>query len=307
MRGVQSGSRSGGAVGAAAALLVVGACGGSNGGDPPGPANQPTGGAAARAVTAEDFDRTKFSRSATVDNPWLPLRPGRQLVYEGLAIDDEETGERVPHRLVSIVTDLSKVIDGVRTVVLWERDYSRGQVVEAELAFFAQDDAGNVWHLGEYPEEYENGKMVGAPAWIAGKEGAKPGIAMRTAPAVGTPDYAQGFAPAVDWFDRGKVLRAGERTCVKAGCFDDVLVIDEFSQDEPGAHQQKYHARGVGSVRVGWSGDDPSQETLELVARTDLSPAELAAARAAALTLERSAYRVRPSVYGHTAPAEQAR
>jgi hypothetical protein len=28
-----------------------------------------------------------------------------------------------------------------------------------------------VWHLGEYPEEYENGKFVKAPAWLAGFEG----------------------------------------------------------------------------------------------------------------------------------------
>jgi hypothetical protein len=62
-----------------------------------------------------------------------------------------------------------------------------GELVEAELTFFARDDDGNV--LGQYPEEYEGGTFVAAPAWIAGLEGAKPGIHMRANPRTGTPDY----------------------------------------------------------------------------------------------------------------------
>jgi hypothetical protein len=67
-------------------------------------------------------------------------------VFEGSAIDD---GERISRRVVSTVTDLSKEINGLDTIVVWERDYSEGELVEAELAFFAQDDYGNVWHMGE--------------------------------------------------------------------------------------------------------------------------------------------------------------
>ena len=57
-------------------------------------------------------------------------------------------------RVVSTVTDLSKWIDGVRTLVIWEKDYTAGKLGESEIAFFAQDKAGNVWLLGEYPEEF---------------------------------------------------------------------------------------------------------------------------------------------------------
>ena len=44
-----------------------------------------------------------------------------------------------------------------------------------------------------------------------------------------------------------------QRTCVPIGCFDGVLVIDEWdpnSQPEDG-HQFNYHAPGVGPVKVG--------------------------------------------------------
>ena len=58
-------------------------------------------------------------------------------------------------------------------------------------------------HLGEYPEEYEEGEIVKHPAWIAGFQGALPGIHMPAAPAIDTPSYAQGWGPKVGWDDRG--------------------------------------------------------------------------------------------------------
>jgi cell division protein FtsI/penicillin-binding protein 2 len=97
-------------------------------------------------IGAKDFDPTNFDNSTTVDNKWFPLVLGAQSVFEGSAIDD---GERISRRVVSTVTDLSKEINGLDTIVVWERDYSEGELVEAELAFFAQDDYGNVWHMGE--------------------------------------------------------------------------------------------------------------------------------------------------------------
>ena len=99
-------------------------------------------------VGAKDFDRTNFDNSTTVDNTWFPLEPGAYSVFEGSAIDD---GERISRRVLTTVTDLTKEIDGVNTIVVWERDYTEGEEVEAELAFFAQDNDGNVWHMGSTP------------------------------------------------------------------------------------------------------------------------------------------------------------
>jgi hypothetical protein len=249
----------------------------------------------------EDFDHRNFDRSTTVDNAWFPLRPGTQFVYEGFTV---EGGRRVPHRVVFTVTDLTKVIEGVRTVVLWDRDFSAGELVEAELALFAQDDDGTVWHLGQYPEEYDKGRLVDAPAWIAGVQNARPGISMKAKPRLGAPSYSQGWGPAVSWTDRAQVYQVGRRTCVPVACYEDVLVMEEFSQEEPDAFQLKYYARGVGNVRVGWRGEDPTKETLKLVEIVRLSPAALAEVRAEALALEKHAYRISEDVYGRTPPAE---
>jgi hypothetical protein len=255
--------------------------------------------------SAADFERAKFEKSSTrISNQWLPLKPGTQLTYKGSAIPEGEK-TRTTRRVVSTVTDLSKWIDGVRTLVIWERDYTAGKLGESELAFFAQDKAGNVWLLGEYPEEYENAKFVDAPTWISGRKGARAGIAMLANPRVGSPDYAQGFAPApIEFKDRARVYKKGQKTCVPVKCYKDVLVIEEFEQGEPGIFHLKYYAPTVGLVRVGWRGaNEVEKETLALVKRQQLSSKALAKARKEALKLDKRAYK-RSEVYRNTPPAK---
>jgi hypothetical protein len=233
-----------------------------------------------------------------VDNKWMPYTPGTQFVYTGRSNDGEK-------RLVFTVTDLVKVVGGVRNVVIWDRDYTDGELVEAELAFFAQDKSGTVWHTGEYPEDYEGGKIVEVPAWLAGVKGSKAGIEMLASPRTGTPVYAQGYAPPpVSWNDHAQVFKMGQKTCVPVRCYTNVLITREFNPGETGS-QLKYFALGVGNIRVGWLGKDPDKEVLVLSKLVHLSPAALARARAAALKLDKRAYTKRPGVYGKTPPAER--
>jgi hypothetical protein len=291
-------------VAAATALpLLLAACGtGGTAEDAPGQQAVATATTrVAKDVTEKDFARDNFPAAAKVDNPWYPLVPGTQYVLEGRA---NRGGGRLPHRVIFTVTDLTKVIDGVRTIVIWDRDINEGQLEEAELAFQAQDNDGNVWLLGEYPEEYEDGKFKTAEStWIAGLEGAEPGVLMRSNPRAGTASYLEGSAPKIEFQDRAKVSKTGIKTCVPVKCYDNILLIDEWNPLEPGdAHQLKYYASGVGNVRVG-AVDDPEAETLVLVKVSRLSAAALAQARAAALKLERHANTVSRNLYGQTPPA----
>lgn len=253
--------------------------------------------------SAADFDPASFGAPTTVDNRWFPLVPGTQMTWEGYALDGKDKLER---KVVFTVTDLVKEIDGVGTVVIWELDYTDGELEEAELSFFAQDDEGNVWHLGEYPEEYEEGEIVKHPLWIAGLQGALPGIHMPATPVLGTPSYAQGWGPAVGWNDRGDTYAVGEHTCTEVDCYDDVLVTKEFSRSEPGAFQLKYYAPGVGNVRVGWGGpNEDEHEMLVLTGLVRLDPTGLDEVRAKALEQEARGYDLSPKVYGETPPATQ--
>ena len=266
---------------------------------PPPPATKPP------EKLFEDFDAKAFAHSTAVDNPYIPMKPGTRFVYEGTTIEDD--GTAVPHRVVINVTDLTKVIGGVRSVATWDLDYSDNELVEAELAFFAQDDHGNVWRMGEHPEEYEDAKLVAAPTWIHGIEEAVAGIEMRAKPEVGSPSYSQGWGPGVKFTDRGQVDQVGQKTCVPVKCYDDVVVIAEVSGAEKDAQQLKHFARDVGNIRVGWRGTgEKTKETLELVKVEQMSPAAMAEVRAEALKLEKSAYSTSKNVYAKTSPLEPA-
>lgn len=249
-----------------------------------------------------DFDSAKFDNPTDINNQWFRMTPGMQYVFEGFT---DEAGRQIPHSIIFTVTDLIKEVAGVRTVVAYILDYSDGDLVEAEIAFYAQDNDGNVWFMGEYPEVYELGKLVEAPSWIPGLKGAKAGIVMKADPQPGLPSYAQGWGPAVNWNDRGRVVDVGQNVCVPVDCYEEVLVIEEFSQSEADAFQIKYYAPGVGNIKVGWRGADASKETLELTALTELSPETLAEVRAAALALEQSALKNSKEVYAETPPLEQ--
>lgn len=272
----------------AAALLA--ACGTSA-------PHRPAGAAAQRPGA----QRATFSAPARVDNQMFPLTPGTQYVYRGRVV---EGGEAKPHSVIFTVTDVTKMVGGVRTVVAWDRDFLEGRLQEQELALFAQDDRGNLWNFGEYPEEYENGKLTGAPStWIRGAGGAYGGIHMLARPSSGM-RYVEGRVPAIQFHDVSQVVRTGQATCVPAQCFRRVLVVDEWTPGESG-HQIKYYAPGVGLVRVGARGGD-AQEFLSLTAVRHLDRATMARVRAGALAMDRRAYRI-SKIYRVTGPAAAGR
>ena len=249
-----------------------------------------------------DFDPNNFdSNSTVIDNQWMPMKPGTFWAYEGTAADG---GETVSRRIEYTVTDLTKEIEGVRTVVAWIEDYNNDELIEEEIAFYAQDKDGTVWYFGEHPEDYENGNFVEAPTWIAGLADAKPGIKMLPDPQLGGPVLYQGWGPEVEWSDYGQVDQVGQKSCVPVDCYENVLVIAESSLGEEGAYQLKYYAQGVGNVQVGWKGTDETQEELTLVEYKQLSPEELADVHAQALELEKHAYEVSKDVYGETLPMQ---
>jgi hypothetical protein len=251
------------------------------------------------------FDPAQFGRPTVIDNKFLPLTPGTQLVLEGRA---NRTGALLPHTVTFTVTDLIKVIAGVPTRVMWDVDENEGEVVEAELAFFAQDDDGNVWNLGEYPEEYEDGFFLLAPnTWIAGLANAEAGIHMLDYKNEGY-TYLQGYAPEIDFLDCAEVVAEDVRECGIPGagsppndCYENGVLTHERSPLDPdGGIQTKYHAPEVGIAKVG-AVDDPEGETLVLREIITLDQEQMAAVRQEALKLDQRGYRV-SGVYCQTQP-----
>lgn len=297
----------------AAVALLVPACGVTQSDAVPRTPAASPGGAPGRVTPSqpppsesppltEEFPYGLVSNPTSINNRFLPMEPGTYWKWDGVTIEDDE---ETPHQIITMITDMTKVIDGVTTVVGYDEDWSHGELVEAEIFFAAQDDDGTVWRLGEYPEEYEDGAIVATPAWLAGVEDALAGVMMPADPKRGQRSYAQGWGPAVEWADRGWVVLDGSSECVVVGCFEDVIVVEEWDLADPLPRQLKVHAPGVGIIRVDWSGSaDDELELLELVEFKQLSEAELAYLRSRALALEERAYELLPVVFGGTEPMQ---
>jgi hypothetical protein len=251
------------------------------------------------------FSSGQFHDSLQIDNRYLPMVPGTRLTYDGTTVDDK--GRTVPHTVVFTITDMLKVVDGVPSRVVHDVDSSRGQVTEAELSFWAQDDRGTVWNTGEYPEEYDKGAFTGAPSvWIGGLAGAMPGIHMLPHPTDRSQwekEYSQGVAPKIDFLDCAEIERAGGSVTVPAGRFTDTVLTYERS---PLASltdiQTKEYAPGVGIVRIG--AIPVSGEQLTLSSLTHLGPSELDRLDAQVVTLDRHGHQV-SQVYKNTPPVRR--
>ena len=234
------------------------------------------------------FDSANFTQPTRIDNTYYPMAPGTEWLLEGTA--DRGSGLQ-PHQVIITVSDLVKRIQGIETVVVWEQDLNEGRVQETELAFFAQDDEGSVWNLGEYPEEYtDKGKFKGAPStWISGLSGAQGGIHVHGNPQVGSPSYREGTAPKVHFLDGARVEATNRQACGGVGCFPNVLVIDEWSSKASDGHQLKNYVPTIGPLRVDPRGGD-EEESLVLAKVRQLTATEMSTVRDAARRLDERGY-----------------
>jgi hypothetical protein len=255
---------------------------------------------ALRRVNADpgEFNPKDFGDPTGDANPWLPLVPGYQSVRDGTLF----RGRReLHHRRRFTVTDVVKRVDGVLTVVVLDQDIDAGQIAEQALDYFAQDKHGNVWYLGSYTESYEGGQFVNATdAWLAGVNGAIPGVIMMADPKKGMPAYLQDSIPGRETV-HAEVAKVGERKCVPFKCFSNTLTILEDGTEF------KYYAQGVGGIATepNYSGGEQEKEALLNVIQ--LTPKGLTEASAEALKLDRHARTTASEVFGNSAPARRSR
>lgn len=186
---------------------------------------------------APHIDPANFASSTTVDNPYFPLRPGTRMTYEG-------KGERIT---VEVLRQTRKVM-GIDCVVVRDRVWQDGDLAEDTDDWYAQDNDGNVWYMGEDSKEIKKGQVVSAHgSWEAGVDGAFPGIIMLAKPLDGLwyrTEYYRGEAE-----DLAQILSLDETVTVPYGTFARCLKILDFNALEPGVEEHKYYAPGIGVVR----------------------------------------------------------
>jgi hypothetical protein len=197
--------------------------------------------AAPAEVTCPDVSAATFTHPTTISNRYLPLPRGTTFRSEG-----KTKGHSFVD--VQVVTNQTRDLDGVRTVVVQDQIFQDGSLTEDTKDFFAQDDIGNVWYFGEESTEYDKkGNTSDGGSWHAGIDG-EPGFIMEADPQVGD-TYCQENAPSVAE-DRAQVVAVGQSLVVPYGTFNrNVVVTKEFTPLEPGKTENKFYGPCVGEIK----------------------------------------------------------
>jgi hypothetical protein len=185
-----------------------------------------------------DVDKKDFIPAGA--NDFFRLEPGYVLVLE-----------KGKERLVITVLGETRLVDGVETRIVEERESKDGKLVEVSRNFFAFNTADRgVYYFGEEVDIYKNGKVVRHEgAWESGQNGARFGLMVPGRPAVGARFY-QEIAPGVA-MDRARIVSLDASIRTPAGEFTGCLELVETTPLEPLARDTKIYAPGIGLVRDG--------------------------------------------------------
>ena len=197
--------------------------------------------AAAAGIAATyqpQIDPSNFQ--SKVDNPYFPLVPGMRFKYI------ETAGGETSEREITVASQ-TKIIMGVKCIVVHDLVTAKGEVKEDTYDGYAQDKQGNVWYFGEATIEFKaGGSRSAAGSWNAGVKGAHPGVMMPGEAKPGQSyrqEYYAGWAE-----DMGQIVALGETVNVPAGTFTNCLRTREWSLLESGG-EKRWYAPGVGFVR----------------------------------------------------------
>lgn len=176
-----------------------------------------------------------------VNTYFMPLIPNFRLLLEG-----EEEGET--GTVLIQVLRRTRVVDGVRCAVIRETEWVDDGLVEISWNYIVIClRHRDVFYYGEDVDIYEDGEVVSHDgAWLAGEDGAMPGLLMPGYPLVGS-RYYQEIAPGVAQ-DRAEHLSVTEIVATPAGTFDHCLLVEESTPLEPGELSYKHYAPGVGLI-----------------------------------------------------------
>ena len=194
----------------------------------------------AAADWTSEFKLDKSDLASMGRNPYFILEPGYELSLKG---GDAE--------LTITVLKETKVVDGLETRIVEERELEDGRLVEVSRNYFAISKTNNsVFYFGEDVDAYSSkGEVSHGGSWHAGENGARAGLMMPGLPLLGA-RYYQEVAPKVA-MDRAEIVSLSESFTCPAGRFSGVLKTEETTPLEPGAKEHKLYAHGVGLLKDG--------------------------------------------------------
>jgi hypothetical protein len=187
---------------------------------------------------------SNFSNPTALTNPYFTFLSGKKYIYSGQTSDGLERIE------VQLLTK-AKTVMGIACAVVNDKVWINGKLVEDTDDWYAQDNEGNVWYMGEYVTDYNTDGSVKDHdgSWEAGIDGAKAGINMLATPKVGMSYRQEYYFNEAE--DEAEVVEIGLSVTVPVGTYANCIKIKEWTDLEPDQIGYKTYAPGIGIVLDG--------------------------------------------------------
>lgn len=210
---------------------------------------------------AQEIPNPVFSDPTNVNNPICPKGLIAHLVMLGT---EGDSLLRTEETLLPITRDIDWGGGTIEAIITYFIAFRDGQLIETAFDYFAQDDNGNVWYLGEDVTNYENGQLANNNGtWLAGRNGAPPALFMPTNPQVGMSWHPENRPGLV--LEEDQVLSVSEQVMTPKGMIDNGMHIQENLMD--GSVEFKTWAAGNCDVLI--EASDEHAQTVLLNHTTD--------------------------------------
>lgn len=199
--------------------------------------------------------------STTINNPFFTVTPGETFTYTS---ETKEGTERIE---IEITSDTKQVM-GVTTLVYWDRVYLNDVLIEDTRDYLAQDTEGNVWYFGEDVDNYEDGKLQDHEgAWLAGVDGAQPGIWMKAQPVVGETYRQEYYVGEAE--DMADVVSLTAAVSVPVGTYENCLQTYDYTPLDPESKEYKYYCKEVAMLVLEEGVETGDRVELEAIRRIE--------------------------------------
>jgi hypothetical protein len=185
-----------------------------------------------------------FSSPTTIDNPYLPLSKWKSCELRGR----QDDGTRERNTLTRLKRTRAFSVDGprVETVIIRDRAYEDGRLVEDTLDYFAQADGGTVHYFGEHVDNIRRGRVVDHDgSWLYGRDTDVLGVIMPANPQVGD-QWRSEDVPRIT-IESDRLEETGLRARAGGKFYTGVIRVSEFTQPD-GEVEYKLYAPGVGVI-----------------------------------------------------------
>ena len=172
--------------------------------------------AAELAAEKDILAGVKFSHPRDITNPYLPLASLKQDILEGTEDGKKTRVERtlMPNKRRTFTIGNQEV----ESLVMEDRGFVDGKLEEVALDYFAQDDDGNVYYLGEDVDEYTDGRVTSHDgSWLFDRDTTIPCIVMPAQPEVGDQFKSENVSKEINESD--EVISLTETATVPAGTY----------------------------------------------------------------------------------------